>query len=203
VILFVHGWGYDASFWDPLRRQLSDFPSHPLDLGYFGTPDLTIPSGTRLLIGHSLGYLWLARQERLRHMPLIGINGFPRFLQTKDYAPAIAPRVLERMRRHLEMDPAGVLADFWRRAGVPGPKRQPDPAALAAGLDDLALWDERESLGANRKRTYLVAGESDAIVPPEMTRMAFKGFALTWLPGGHALPWTHAVDIKVLLGLLA
>jgi len=200
LILFVHGWGYDASFWGPLRRQLRDFPSDALDLGYFGTANLEIPSGTRLLVGHSLGYLWLARQERLRDLPLIGVNAFPRFLQAKDYAPAVAPRVLERMRRHLEMDPSGVLADFWRRTGAPGPDRRPDPSALAGGLDDLALWDERENLAARRKRTYLIAGETDAIVPPDMTRMAFKDFQIAWLPGGHALPWTHPVDLEVLFG---
>src|ERR1043166_8867926 len=83
LILFVHGWGYDASFWDPLRKQLRDFPSAALDLGYFGAANLAIPSGTRLLVGHSLGYLWLARQERLRDLPLIGVNAFPRFLQAK------------------------------------------------------------------------------------------------------------------------
>lgn len=200
MILFVHGWGYDASFWDPLRRQLGDIPSTVIDLGYFGEANTSIPEKTTVLVGHSLGYLWLARQEQLSHLPLIGINAFPRFLEAKDYKPAVAPRVVERMRRHLEMDPPGVLAEFWKRAGAPGPDRTPDPEALALGLDDLVLWDERESLAARRKRTHLIAGESDAIVPPAMTSMAFKDFHFTWLPGGHALPWTHPVDIEVLFG---
>ena len=200
MILFVHGWGYDASFWDPLRQRLGDVASNTLDLGYFGAADTVIPKETALLVGHSLGYLWLARQERLRHLPLVGINAFPRFLEARDFKPAVAPRMLERMRRHLEMDAESVLADFWQRAGAPGPHRPPDAQALLKGLDDLALWDERENLAASRKRTYLIAGETDAIVPPEMTRMAFKDFTLTWLPGGHTLPWTHPVEIEVLFG---
>lgn len=200
MILFVHGWGYDASFWDPLRHRLGDIPSTALDLGYFGAANLTIPDETILLVGHSLGFLWLARQPKLRHLPLIGINGFPRFLEAKDYAPAVAPRVLERMRRHLEMDSSDVLAQFWERAGAPGPDRSPDPAALARGLDELATWDERDNLAAHRRSTYLIAGEQDAIVPPAMTLMAFKDFNLSWLPGGHALPWTHPVDIEMLFG---
>ena len=200
MILFVHGWGYDASFWDPLRARLKDVPSTALDLGYFGASITVIPRDVRLLVGHSLGYLWLARQPQLRHLPLLGINAFPRFLEARDYKPAVAPRILERMRRHLDMDPIGVLADFWQRAGAPGPDRTPRPPALAAGLDDLALWDERENLAARGNSTYLIAGETDAIVPSAMTNMAFKDFGIDWLPGGHALPWTHPAEVEMLMG---
>jgi len=98
------------------------------------------------------------------------------------------------------MDPSGVLADFWQRAGAPGPDRAPRPDALAAGLDDLATWDERENLAAHRNTTYLIAGEADAIVPAAMTNMAFKDFGIDWLPGGHALPWTHAAEVEMLMG---
>jgi len=200
LILFVHGWGYDASFWDPLRARLADIPSSALDLGYFGAPNMTIPTDVRFLVGHSLGYLWLARQEKLRHLPLLGINAFPRFLEARDYKPAVAPRLVERMRRHLEMDPSGVLSEFWQRAGAPGPNRAPKPEALTSGLDDLAIWDERENLAARGNPTYLIAGEVDAIVPPAMTNMAFKDFGIDWLPGGHALPWTHPADVETLIG---
>jgi hypothetical protein len=32
-----------------------------------------------------------------------------------------------------------------------------------------------------------------------MTEMAFKGSNIAWLPGGHALPRTHAADIARLI----
>jgi pimeloyl-ACP methyl ester carboxylesterase len=67
LILFVHGWGYDAGFWDPLRQTLGDLPGITLDLGYFGDTRTAIPDGITLLVGHSLGFLWLARQPGLRH----------------------------------------------------------------------------------------------------------------------------------------
>jgi pimeloyl-[acyl-carrier protein] methyl ester esterase len=199
LILFVHGWGYDAHFWDPLRARLGDVPSAALDLGYFGAANTVVPRDVTLLIGHSLGFLWLARQSALKHMPLIGINAFPRFIEAEDYRPAIAPRVLERMKRRVLSDTRSVLEDFWMRAGATGPDGAPNADALAEGLDHLAAWDERENLASRASPTRLIAGREDAIVPAAMTEMAFKGCEITWLPNGHALPRTHAADIARLI----
>lgn len=199
MILFVHGWGYGASFWDPLRRALGNVPNAALDLGYFGSPQTSMPNGVTLLIGHSLGFLWLARQPALGHLPLIGINAFPRFVEADDYKPAIAPRVLERMRRRILTDARGVLAEFWQRAGASGPDAAPNTNALAEGLDHLAVWDERENLNRRASSVRLIAGEEDAIVPAAMTRMAFRNFTIDWLPGGHALPQTRATELARLI----
>jgi pimeloyl-[acyl-carrier protein] methyl ester esterase len=198
LILFVHGWSYDARFWDPLRNALAT-PSTALDLGYFGAENTSIPDGVSLLVGHSLGFLWLARQPSVRHLPLIGINAFPRFLEAEGYAPAIAPRVLDRMKRRLTADPAAVLSEFWQRAGAPGPDKVADKNALAAGLDQLATWDERENLASRTSSVRLIAGQEDAIVPPAMTRMAFKSSTIYWLRGGHALPQTYPIELARLI----
>ena len=199
MILFVHGWGYDASFWDPVRAVLGDVPSTVLDLGYFGASETTPPRDVTLLVGHSLGFLWLARQSGLRHVPLVGINAFPRFLEAGDYRPAVGLRVLESMKRRVVGDTRGALAEFWSRAGAAGPDRTPNAAALAEGLDQLAAWDERENLVSRASPTRLIAGSEDAIVSPAMTEMAFKGSEIAWLPGGHALPQTHAAEIARLI----
>jgi pimeloyl-[acyl-carrier protein] methyl ester esterase len=199
LILFVHGWGYDAHFWDSLRMLLGDTPSAALDLGFFGPPDTTLPRDVTLLVGHSLGFLWVLRQSALTHVPLIGINAFPRFLEAGDYRPAVGLRVLERMKRRAVGDTRGVLAEFWSRAGAAGPERTPNAAALADGLDHLAAWDERENLARRASPTRLIAGSEDAIVSPAMTKMAFRGSEIAWLPGGHALPRSHAADIARLM----
>jgi pimeloyl-[acyl-carrier protein] methyl ester esterase len=199
LILFVHGWGYDTSLWDPVRAMLGEVPSTVLDLGYFGTAKTAQPRGVTLLVGHSLGFLWLARQSALKHVPLVGINAFPRFTEAEDYRPAVAARVLERMKRRVVSDTRSVLEDFWMRAGATGPDTAPNKAALAEGLDHLAAWDARENLASRASPTRLIAGEEDAIVPAAMTEMAFKDSDVVWLPGGHALPRTHAADIARLI----
>ena len=38
TLLFLHGWGFDATFWGPLRAMLSDWPQRAIDRGYFDTP---------------------------------------------------------------------------------------------------------------------------------------------------------------------
>jgi pimeloyl-[acyl-carrier protein] methyl ester esterase len=199
LILFVHGWGYDAHFWDPLRALLGDVPSTVLDLGYFGEAKTTQPDKLTLLVGHSLGFLWLVRQSELHHVPLVGINAFPRFIEDDDYHPAVAARVLERMRRRVVSDTRSVLEDFWTRVGATGPDSAPNKAALAEGLDHLAAWDERENLASRASPTRLIAGREDAIVPAAMTEMAFRRSEITWLAGGHALPRSHAADIARLI----
>lgn len=199
MILFVHGWGYDARFWDPVRAALGDVPSTALDLGYFSSASVAIPRNVTLLVGHSLGFLWLVRRDALTHLPLIGINAFPRFLEAEDYRPAVAARVLERMRRRVVSNARGVLEDFWAHAGAAGPEGLPDTTALAEGLDQLAAWDERENLAARASPARLIAGKEDAIVPAAMTEMAFSSSEIAWLPGGHALPRTHAADIARLI----
>jgi len=103
------------------------------------------------------------------------------------------------MKRRLSGGPAAVLAEFWERAGAPGPDLAPSETALAAGLDHLAVWDERENLAARTSSVRLIAGEEDAIVPPAMTRMAFQNRAIAWLPGGHALPQTHPAEVARLI----
>ena len=85
------------------------------------------------------------------------------------------------------------------RAGTTGPEGVPNKAALAEGLDHLATWDERENLASRASPTRLIAGREDAIVPAAMTEMAFKGSEITWLPGAHALPRSHAADIARLI----
>ncbi|MGH6892178.1 MAG: alpha/beta fold hydrolase [Dongiaceae bacterium] len=204
MILFVHGWGYDAGFWDPLRGEIGDLASAALDLGFFGSLDEAIPDGVTMLVGHSLGFLWLARQPALTHLPLIGINAFPRFLESDEYRPAIGLRVLERMRRRLLADAGDMLGEFWARAGTRGPDKTADTSALANGLDRLATWDERANLAARASPVHLIAGGQDAIVPADMTRMAFEHSVIFWLPeGGHALPRTHPTDLAALMRAFA
>lgn len=204
MILFVHGWGYDASFWEPLRGEIGDLPSTALDLGFFGAGDERVPDGVTMLVGHSLGFAWLLRQPALRNLPLIGINAFPRFLEGADYRPAVALRILERMHRRLALKPGAVLSEFWAKAGASGPAGAPDVGALAKGLEWLADWDERANLAARTSPVHLIAGGEDAIVPAEMTRMAFGDSAIFWLSeGGHALPRTLPGDVAAIVRAFA
>lgn len=193
TVVLVHGWGYDAGLWDAVRARLT-FATHPLDFGYFGAPAAVPPTPTLaepvIAVGHSLGALWWLTQSPISWRRLLAINGFPRFTETADYAPAVAPRVLSRMQTQFRRDPAAVLADFHARCGGHAPTGTPDNERLAAGLDWLAQWDGRAALAARRTDVVALAGAHDPIVPLSMSRMAFGEIETIDAPG-HLLPITH------------
>lgn len=191
-VVLLHGWGYDASLWDAVRAHL---PRHlaveTLDCGYFGAERMKLGTGeTALAVGHSLGALWWLTQSELRWQRLLSINGFPRFTATAGYAPAIAPRVLDRMQQRFRHDPAGVLADFHARCGGHAPLGRPNVERLAAGLAALATADGRATLAARRDDVFALASEEDPIVPATMSAMAFGEIEFVDAPG-HLLPITH------------
>lgn len=203
--IFVHGWGFDASFWDALLAAppLAEEEVVRIELGFRGTATLEpeaalagalqgLGAGRPLVgVGHSLGFAWLLRSGRAFDA-LVSVNGFPRFLRGDGF-PGVHPRLLARMRAKLPEDPAGVAGDFLRRCGLRGPlPAEVDGARLAAGLDWLASWDLREALAAHRGPLRALAGREDPIVPPPMSEAAFAGPGLSWVEdGGHLLPATH------------
>lgn len=193
AIVLVHGWGYDAGIWDAVRARLSA-EAATIDFGYFGTPVTVAPAPTFtepvIAVGHSLGVLWWLSQSDIRWRKLLAINGFPRFTETTDYAPAVAPRVLTRMRQQFERNPAAVLADFHTRCGGHAPAGTPHIERLAAGLDALSSWDGRATLAARRADIVALAGTQDPIVPAAMSAMAFGTVESIDAPG-HLLPITH------------
>lgn len=194
MVVLVHGWGYDASLWDHVREALPPgLKVETVDLGFFGPERKVDAGGTVLAVGHSLGVLWWLRQTDIPWRKLLAINGFPRFTEATGYAPAVAPRVLERMQRQFAKAPAAVLADFHNRCGGHAPAGIPDIERLAAGLGWLAEWDGRAALAARRADIFALAGSDDPIVPRPMSEMAWGKDCVcvdTATPG-HLLPLTH------------
>jgi pimeloyl-[acyl-carrier protein] methyl ester esterase len=193
-VVLVHGWGYDASLWDAVRSALDPaLQVETVDLGFFGAEQKVGAdrTGIDLAVGHSLGVLWWLTQAAPPWKRLLSINGFPRFTETADYAPAVAPRVLARMKQQLLRDPKAVLADFHARCGDYVPAGIPDTIRLAAGLDWLAAWDGRTVLAARRDDVFVLAGSDDPIVPAAMSTMAFSGQCEQVAAPGHLLPVTH------------
>ena len=58
-LVFVHGWGFDARFWDPVARRLPGADVVRCDLGYFGEPSWPLVEGPCLAITHSFGAMAL------------------------------------------------------------------------------------------------------------------------------------------------
>ncbi|WP_243359552.1 alpha/beta fold hydrolase [Fundidesulfovibrio terrae] len=192
-IVFVHGWAFGPSFWEPLRAGLADYPSTTVDLGFFGPEALVLPEGSFVGVGHSLGVLWLLRHAAPRMRALASLGGFARF--------AVPAGPVRAMRRGLSRDATAVLTAFYRTCGL-APERSPSmagarPERLAEGLDWLLGWDETASLAAFPGPLLALAAPDDAVVPETLSRSSFpQGLAvLPGFPGGgHAFPATRAQE---------
>lgn len=195
TLYLVHGWGFDASFWEPLRTELADCDVLTVDLGFRAKPRVPDPPpGARLVaVGHSLGVPWLLR-HRFGWRALVSINGFTRFSRTPGFPHGWPGRVIERMRAVMYGDAEQVHADFIRRCGLCRPAEGPlHVEPLAEGLRWLKDWDERPALPHGAAPVLALAGALDAVASPEMTRDCFAERDLRWCEdGGHLLPITHA-----------
>jgi pimeloyl-[acyl-carrier protein] methyl ester esterase len=192
-ILLVHGWGFDPSLWRPLRAVLPGHAWFQLDLGYFGPARLELPEAPDLVVGHSFGTLWALERPELDGVPLVAVNGFPRFTRARDFPHGTPRAVLDRMLRRLEEAPGAVLRAFHARCGTAPPAGRPRPGPLRADLPRLRDGDARPGLA--RKRVLACAAADDPLVSPALAREAF-GRALRLLPeGGHALPASRPREV--------
>lgn len=188
-ILLVHGWGSGPSLWGPLRAALPGPAWLALDLGYFGPARREPPAGLDLVVAHSFGCLWALGRPELAGLPLVAVNGFPRFCAGPDFPHGTPVRVLERMLTRFRAAPLEVLGAFHARCGTGLPPGTPRLARRSADLVRLRDDDARHRLGG--RPLLACAAADDPLVPEPLARAAF-GAALRLQPGGgHGLPLTR------------
>lgn len=197
-LVFVHGWGFDASVWRDVRAGLPEFDCDSVDLGFFGKPRAAQPNGEDVIaVGHSLGFLWLLHERPFPWRALVSVSGMPRFTKAPDYRFGVDARLLEATRTRFAQAPAETLADFLTRCGATGVNgSRADVTRLDEGLVWLKEWDARATLDAEAAPLLALYAEDDAIVPKDLSENIFGGRAKTAravaADGGHALPVNRA-----------
>lgn len=186
-LVFVHGWGFAAPFWDDVAAELNDIPQARAELGFLGgKPDLPELTPHDILVGHSLGFLWGLSQQHAWN-GAIAINGFARF--TGGEGEAVPPAQLRAMGAGLRRDPQKTLAAFYRNLGLENVPAFFESTRLAEGLGFL----ENAVLPPSLPRTLVLAARNDLLVPESAS--AYLGEAASadviWHDrGGHLLPRT-------------
>jgi len=145
-LLFCHGWGFDASEWDPLAALLPEFPQARDDAGYFGTPVAPHVPAPVVAVTHSFGTMRLLAAPPPGLVGLVAIAGFDRFTAAEGF-PGMQRRFVDRMVSAVAQAPETVLADFRDRCGSDAPV----PAAIDAARlqsDLVALRDDDRRMAA-------------------------------------------------------
>jgi pimeloyl-[acyl-carrier protein] methyl ester esterase len=206
-LLFIHGWGFDATFWRALRDALPDYSTEALDLGYFGAPSSPRPRPPVLVVAHSLGAMLALREPPDGCTGIVAINGFDRFAERPGTA-GVPLRVIDRMIAKFGRDPAAVVADFRKRCGSEAPFPSPDESRLAEHLSLLRDGDERARSAAWHLPLLALHGTQDPLLPQELRDDVFAGAARVQRASNpearHLLPLSHpawcAQHIRTLLG---
>jgi malonyl-CoA O-methyltransferase len=195
TLVFAHGWGFDAGFWDAVRVRLRAWPQRVLERGYFASrpmPEEALPEGPLVAIGHSFGYLHLLeRLARRRTQPCawVSINGFARFGAGDDFPHGVDPRLIRRMLSRLSASPAAVVDEFRRRCGSSPAAGAPCLATLAHDLRAMQALDLRDHVRGRVVPMLALGGTADPVVPARMAAQALPACGIDWLrDGGHLLP---------------
>ncbi len=191
-LVFVHGWGFDAGFWRPLRRLLCDYDCHVIDLGFRSAPSHPELSGPLVGIGHSLGFPWLLKNRPFQWKGLVAINSFPRFVRGDGFPSGAPEYALEKTMAGLQKNTEATMAEFLGRCGSDEKSLEWNYDRLYQGLKWLSSWDMRREM--DQQRLLALAGRQDPIVFEAMTMDGFagrNGVELNWCDGGHLLPLSN------------
>jgi pimeloyl-[acyl-carrier protein] methyl ester esterase len=171
-LLFCHGWGFDADFWDPLAALLPEFAQVRDDAGYFGAPAAPLPDAPTIAITHSYGTMRLLAAPPPGLAGLVAIAGFDRFTQIEG-APGYQRRVVDRMVSAVAQEPETVLADFHALFASTVPVGTPDADRLQADLVVLRDGDMRAAAGQLRAPILSLQAEKDTLLSVSLRETVF------------------------------
>ncbi len=156
-ILFFHGFGYDALFWQSYIKSIKDTNILLYNRGYF-TPyhKPTLPTGKTRCITHSTGLFFASQDYNLSDFDdIIIYAGFTEF-PNKTAAKA--------MRLGLRKNPDKIMDNFYQTCGyTPNLTQKPDINRLS---DDLYLLETYNISDILQPLPYTAYhGEQDMIIP--------------------------------------
>ncbi|CAK7191970.1 hypothetical protein COMNV_00151 [Commensalibacter sp. Nvir] len=203
-LLFVHGWGYSKAFWKPLINYFEPQQFDLLDLGFFKNlktthkmlEDFGEHQHNYIVVGHSLGLMYVLNHFPSQFHRYIGINSFLCFVQKNDFKEGVPKRILEKMLYQITREPLKVLEEFYRRCGyknfVLPSEEQLDVKQLRFGLQLLIGLDLRDKLKKIGGKLTVITSEGDPIVSKPMVVESFKDQKVQWLSDNtHLLPYTQ------------
>lgn len=200
VLVFTHGWSFDANLWTPLRQHLESVGFLTTTVDFVCPSPSQIPNNRKVLaIGHSTGVLWLLSTLPFAWDALVSINGFTCFTERPDFPEGVRARIVKRMHQQLELDSEKTIQNFHQQCGLHElsgeqgyPARPLDSGILETGMKCLLENDARSYFAEKGFPALALYAKNDPIVPPTMAQACFESDSQTTLQmnskGGHLLP---------------
>jgi len=188
-LVFIHGWGFDACFWDSLAERLPQFGQHRVELGFFNENAATeIPeTHDKILIGHSLGFVHGIKREGWKGW--VAINSFGRFVKN-DGDGCVSAANLRDMRLRLQKNADETLRAFYQMLDAKPHADTPNIERLRYGLDELRDSDVNDIVSSMNVPGLVLAGGNDPLVPQKISQK-LGSYAEQFMlnqGGGHLLP---------------
>lgn len=197
AVVFFHGWGCNRSIWDKITTLLPEqIDAVHFDRGYFGLEQTQIShEQPRIFVTHSMGVLHAAPFLQEKDTLLV-VNGFSAFVPSSEAAASVKAS-LKAMRLRLLREPAAMLRDFWKAAGIVQSDKamhEISVSLLQEDLDQLANMSAPVQVMRNLDDLVFVHSRDDMILHPHVIAETEQLFPdrvhLFTESGGHALPQT-------------
>lgn len=147
-LYFVHGWGFDRFFWDPIlsilkKTKEKKFEFYVYDLGFFFRPYYpklrTTQKERNIFISHSYGYNWILKNIK-------NFDGIVNFSGSANYFYFKKEKVKKRidfMIKNMKTRPDQVLENFYEDSGMSNfeIKKKFDKTLLITALETLRKDD--------------------------------------------------------------
>lgn len=191
-LLFVHGWGFDASIWRDVADRLDQWTCAFVERGYFAEPHIPDMAAPFVVVTHSFGAMWALRNVSPHCRGLVAVNGFDCFAARPDFA-GVPSRLLDRMIAQFDQDAKAVVSEFRHRCGASAPSGEPNAARLRDDLLAMRDVDCRAETARVGWPMLSIQGVDDPILPPAMREAVFASASQAermTCEGGHLLPLT-------------
>lgn len=205
-IIAYHGWGFDASFWKPLQKQLqSNIRFDPAVRGYFlqeKDPVFDPDEDTeKVVLTHSFGLHWCPDEvlEQADHLMILG--GFLNFHPSQKEEEKRSKLMMRQMLTQFVDSPEKVLEQFYKNSFYPQRVTWNPPESLN---HDLLLSDlsNIHQDSQPRQRIFdvgavtILHGSDDRIVHKDAARdmfhsLRYRSQYFEIMKAGHAFPMTH------------
>jgi len=207
-INFIHGWGFDSSFWLPLEKELKKFNCFDFffyNLGFIGKENLKKKVyREEIFVVHSIGFNWLVKNIKQPGL-VINFFGAPVFFDDLK-KENITIRLYNKMLKNLKINEKKVLEKFYINCGLNksyNQKKKFNKFRLIYALEKLLNEPLIEQTSKLKNKIFSIYSLADKILKKRDFKKYFKNKNHQNLKfiekSSHAFPYLEPKKCKSLI----